>query len=467
MKRNSCPYRPWIGWAILCTAMVAVQASSQLSLPPQERHQLPNGMTLILMEQHELPIVSLNFVIRAGSITDPVGKEGVASLTAGLLRQGTESRSADQISAQLDFIGAQFSVSAGLESTQGSAEFLSKDVTAGLGLLADILRHPSFPPEEVNKRIQQRIGGIQSAKEMPGAVMGRYFYSFLYGRHPYHRPVGGDENSLAAIQRQDVLDFYRHHYRPANTILAVAGDFDSRQMKTLLQARFGSWSGGKPAKAAVAKKPRVKGRRLLLVDKPDSTQTFFTIGNIGVHRRHPDRVALRVVNTLFGGRFTSMLNSRLRVESGLTYGASSWFDNYLQPGAFRIYTYTPTETTEEAIDMALDILRNLHEKGVDEELLTSAKNYIKGQYPPSIETSDQLARLLTELEFYGLDRNEVDQFYSKVDALTVEQAAEVIRRHFPLEDLVFTVIGKADEIEGVVKKYSEKVERKSISETGF
>ena len=466
MKRRLAPPRFW-ALAVFCWAVAVAQAADELSLPPFQRHQLPNGLTLILMEQHELPIVSFNFVLRAGSIIDPVGKEGVASLTARLLRQGTESRSADQISAQLDFIGAQFSVGAGLESTQGSAEFLRKDVTAGIGLLADILRHPSFPPDEVKKQIQQRIGAIQSARETPGAVMGRYYYSFLYGRHPYHRPVGGDEQSLAAIQRQDILAYYRVHYVPANLILAVAGDFDSQQMKKVLEARFGSWTGGRPPRASAARKPRVKGRRILLVDKPDSTQTFFTIGNIGVQRHHPDRVALQVVNTLFGGRFTSMLNSRLRIESGLTYGAGSWFNDHLQPGPFRIYTYTPTETTEKAIDMALDTLKDLHEKGIDEEQLKSAKNYIKGQYPLSIETSSQLARLLTELEFYGLNRSEVDGFYAKVDALTVERLGEVIQRHFPLDDLVFTVIGKADEIEGVVQKYAEKVKRKSITEPGF
>jgi predicted Zn-dependent peptidase len=210
-----------------------------------------------------------------------------------------------------------------------------------------------------------------------------------------------------------------------------------------------------------------QGKRLLLIDKPDSTQTFYQIGNLGIARNNPDRVYIEVVNTLFGGRFTSMLNEALRVNSGLTYGARSHFSANRARGAFVISTYTRNATTEKAIDLTLEILRQLHEKGVSEVELKSGKAYIKGQFPPQIETTDQLAAQIAELEFYGLDEREINGFYAKIDAMTLDDAKRVIKQYFPLDNLVFVLIGKASEIEGVAKKYAPKVENKSINQPGF
>jgi zinc protease len=210
-----------------------------------------------------------------------------------------------------------------------------------------------------------------------------------------------------------------------------------------------------------------KGRKLLLVDKPDSTQTFFLIGNVGVARTNPDRVGIEVVNTVFGDRFTSMLNDALRVNSGLTYGAQSFFDMQRVPGPFAISTYTRNETTVQAIDMALDLLKKLHEQGLTEEQLRSAKAYIKGLFPTEIETTSQLAALLADLDFYGLDEREVNDYFAKVDALTVADAKRIIRQHFPQENLVFVLIGKAGEIKNAVGKYAQQVDTKQISQAGF
>lgn len=278
------------------------------------------------------------------------------------------------------------------------------------------------------------------------------------------------KKSLAAITRDDVVKFYQSHYTPANTILAVVGDFSTAEMEKLLADKFGGWSapaGRATAPVKLAAPAPVKGKRLLLVDKPDSTQTYFNIGNVGISSSDPDRVPIRVVNTLFGGRFTSMLNSALRIESGLTYGARSSFSQRDVPGPFAISTYTRNETTEKAMDMALDILKRLHAEGINEEQLTSAKNYLKGQFPPNIETSDQLADLLVDLELRGLDQREVNEFYARVDAITLADARRVIQKHFPLDNLVFVLIGKATEIEPLAKKYAAKIDKKSISDPGF
>ncbi len=442
-------------------------ADGGLKLPPYKKVKLKNGMTVLLMENKEVPIVSFSFIIRAGSVADPQGREGVSSLAAALLRKGTRTRTADQVSAELDFIGGQFAASSTFDYTAGSAEFMKKDITKGLELTSDILLGPAFPEEEVKKMLAQRIDGVKAAKDQAQAVIGQYFSAYLYGDHPYARPTGGDERSLAAITRDDVQKFYQNFYTPSNTIMAVAGDFNTAEMERALADRFGAWTAKPSPSISVPDPVAFQGKKLLLVDKPDSTQTFFQIGNLGIARTNPDRVYIDLVNTLFGGRFTSMLNSELRIKTGLTYGARSSFNERKARGPFAISTYTRNETTERAIDMALDILRRLHEKGITEAELKSAKNYIKGQFPPDIETSDQLAALISELEFYGLDEREVNSYYARIDAMTLDDARRVIRQYFPLDNLVFVLVGKAEQIQTLAKKYASKIDAKQISQPGF
>jgi zinc protease len=451
---------------VLCVGLAhpaAAQTTGQLKLPPYKSVK----MTLLLMEQHEVPLISFSAVVRAGAVMDPVGKEGIASVTAGLLRKGTKSRSADQISQELDFIGGQLGAGAGSDSSGIFAEFVKKDLAKGLDLLSDVMLNPSFPPDETTKLLKQRLDGVKSSKDQPSGVIGQYYNAYLFGKHLYARPAGGDETSLAVITRDDVVKFYESSYVPGNTILAVVGDFQTAEMEKLLTDRFSAW----PAKAVtplrVPDAPPVTGKRLLLIDKPDSTQSFFRIGNVGISRTNPDRVGIEVVNTLFGGRFTSWLSTELRIKNGLTYGAGSFFDERAARGPFVINSFTPNATTERCIDLALAQLKRLHDTGLTEEELKSAKAYIKGQFPPTIETSDQLANLIATLQFYGLDEGEINSFYGKIDAMTLADAKRIIQQYFPLDNLVFVVIGKASEVGAVVKKYAPKMDTLSISAPGF
>src|SRR5215475_2874888 len=194
-----------------------------LKLPPYKKATLKNRMTLLLMEQREIPLISFSFIVRTGSTADPAGKEGVASLVAELLRKGTKTRSADQLSVELDFIGGQLSASAALDYSSGRAEFLKKDLSKGLELLADAMLNPAFPQDEVTKLLRQRLDGVRAAKDQAQGVINWYFNAYLFGDHPYGRPTVGDEKSLAAITREDIGRFYRDYYVPDNSILAVVG----------------------------------------------------------------------------------------------------------------------------------------------------------------------------------------------------------------------------------------------------
>jgi predicted Zn-dependent peptidase len=448
-------------------AMAWTSAAQTLKLHPHEKIVLKNGLTVLLLEKPGVPMVSLAALVKAGSVTDPAGEEGLSSVTAGLLRKGTTKRSAQQFAADLDFMGAELGADSGPDYTSIAGEFLSKDLDHGLELFSDAMLHPAFIQSEVDKMLTQDIDGIKGAKDEAQSVALNYYYGYLFGKHPYARPDSGDELSLARIKRDAIIRFYEANYTPGNTILAVAGEFNPAQMRAKIDQFFGNWQGKTSPSTAMTPPVPVKGKKLLLVDKPDSTQTFFVFGNIGTAETDPDRVAIRVVNTIFGGRFTSELNEALRVESGLTYGAQAFFDSRQQPGAFAIYSFTKNATTAQAIDLALQVLGKLHKEGVTPEQLASAKAYIKGQFPPSIETSGQLAERIARNEFYGLGDDEINQMEARIDAVTPAIAKEVIAKHFPEENLVFMLIGKASEIGPMVKKYAAQEDMRKISEPGF
>jgi zinc protease len=411
--------------------------------------------------------VSFSAILKTGSAADPVGQEGLASVTVDLLRRGTKKHTAQQFSAELDYIGGAFDTTADSDSTNISAEFLTKDLAQGLNLFADALLHPTFPQGEVDKLLAQNLDGVKGAKDDPQSVLGIYYQGYLYAGHPYGRPEVGDEISLKRIQRDAIVKFYEANYSPGNMILAVAGEFQTADMKKKLEDALGAWEA-KPVQAvAIPAMAPVRGKKLLLVDKPDATQTYFAIGNVGIAEKDPDRVAIEVVNTVFGERFTSTLNEALRVESGLTYGINSVFDSRKAPGPFEMLSFTKNETTTQAIDLALQVLAKLHKDGLTPEQLASAKNYIKGQFPPTIETSGQLASRIAENEFAGLDDDEVNKLEARVDAVTPEIARQVIQKHFPRENLVFVLIGNASAIGPAVEKYAEKRDARAIGDPGF
>lgn len=442
-------------------------AAQTLHLPPHEKVVLKNGLTVLLLQKQGVPLVDFYGIVKTGAAADPANEAGLASTTAGLLRKGTKARTAEKFAADLDFIGGSFDAEAGSDFTAVTGECLTKDLDRGLDLFSDAVLHATFPQEEVDKLLKQSLDGVRSAKDDPESVLADYYLGYLFGMHPYGRPTEGDEVTLKNITREAILKFYEANYTPKNTILAVAGEFDSAEMKEKLETAFGGWSGNAAAAARIPAEKEVAGRRLLLVDKPDASQTYFAMGNVGTTATDPDRVAIRVVNTVFGGRFTSLLNEALRVESGYSYGAQSQFVNRRMPGAFLIASFTKNATTVPAIDLAIKVLDDFHKNGITQQQLDSAKNYMKGQFPPRIETGGQLARQIATDEYYGLGDDEINELTARIDAVTVGSANRVIAKDFPKDNLVFVLIGKASEIGPEVKKYAAQQDGRQISDPGF
>jgi predicted Zn-dependent peptidase len=326
----------------------------------------------------------------------------------------------------------------------------------------------TFPEEEIAKRKQRWIAELDQAKESPQQVIGSYYNKFLFQDYPYGNPVDGTKKTIGLIDQKAISSFYSENIRPENCAIAVVGDFNSDEMKSELTKYFADWIVNSPRLINDLRviNQELKEPAVYLINKDNARETTFMIGGFGVPMSNSDKIQIDVLNTILGGRFTSWLNDELRVNAGYTYGARSRFASYRTAGTFYISTFTATINTEPAIDLALKTYNRLFEKGIDETTLNSAKNYLKGQFPPNYETAGSLAGFLTQKYIYGLDDSYINDFEKAVDGMTVEKANEIIKKYFPKDNLQFVMIGKADDIRETAKKYGRVVE-KNISEDGF
>jgi zinc protease len=448
---------------LLCLASCA---TADVRLPKYTRQQLPNGTVIYLVPRPGVPLVNFRIAVKGGFEAEAANEPGVAQLTAQLLRRGTATRSADQFSVELDSLGGSFNATANEEETLILSEFLKKDFDAGLALTADAVLHPTFPESEFRKTLSRSLDGLRSIKDNPQGAMPLYFRAFFFGpNHPYGRVA--DEVTLATLTRASLSAYQSRLYTGKNLIVVAGGDIDPATAGPALARAFGGAPAGTEYKWT-AEAPLPTGRRLLLIDKPDATQTYFNIGQPGLRRSDPDRTVVLLVNTIFGGRFTSMLNDELRVNTGLTYGARSYYDQHRDLGGTVISTYTRTETTERAMDSALELLNRLVAKGLTADQLASAKAYVKGTYPPQhLETSDQTAAMISDIELFGLNRGEVDDLFSRIDSITLEQANAIARKYYGGKDLTFVVIGNASKIRDPLKKYAPEFREVPIKAPGF
>ena len=328
--------------------------------------------------------------------------------------------------------------------------------------------NPIFPEKEITKRKQRWIAELDQAKESPRRVIGSYYNKFLFEDSPYGNPVDGIKKTIELIDRDQISSFYLSNIRPESCAIAVVGDFDSVEMKTELTKQLGSWRITTPKIINDFRftPKELKGSAVYLINKDNATETTFMIGGFGVPMSNPDQIQIDVINTILGGRFTSWLNDELRVNAGYTYGARSRFASYKTAGTFYISTFTATRNTEPAIDLALNTYNRLFEKGIDEATLKSAKNYVKGQFPPDYETAGSLAGFLTQKYIYGLDDSYINDFEKAVDGMTVAKANEIVKKYFPKDNLQFVLVGKADDIREIAEKYGKVIE-KNISEDEF
>lgn len=452
--------------AMALAASAATAGAAEFRLPEFDTVTLQNGLTVYLMERHEVPLISVRAVVKAGAVNDGA-QPGLSNLTGDALLLGSKAHNKTAIDQAFDYRGARIAGGAGAESSTVQANFAKADAPALLPLFAEIVQQPSFDDTELGKLRDRKVNGLKQAKESPRNVAQTYYRAMLFGDSPYAIPASGTVNSVSALKQADVQGYYQHYYRPDNAAIIVVGDFQKAEMRQQIESLFGAWQASGPAPAAQDNgKVKADKARVLLVNKADAIETTFLIGGAGIARNDPDYVPLQVVNTVLGGRFTSWLNDELRVNSGLTYGAGSQFATLSQTGTFAISSFTALPKTEAALALANKTYQRLWDKGIDKATLESAKAYVKGQFPPRYETSEQLAGLLGDMYANQVGRAQIDNFTKDVDGLTPEKAKALIDKHFPRTSLQTVLIGKAEAIRDIAKTYGEVTELE-ITADGF
>ena len=421
-------------------ALRAGARAGTLRLPPTRKATLANGLTVFVMPTHRVPLVDFRLVARAGSANDPAGKEGLASLTADLLTQGAGKRGAKQIAEDIAFVGGTLEAGAAPEEMIVTCSVMQKDYATGLELFRDVIVSPTFPADEFGRKKAEVLGDLASEKDDPGTVANRELGPFLLGPSPLAHPVDGWAKSVTSLSRGDVVAFHRQFMTPANSMLAVVGDVDPDKVVASLTEAFGAWKGAAAPSRTYDPPAPVTGRQVMIVNKPEVTQTQIRLATLGVPRNSPDYYAIVVANTILGGGFTSRLVNEVRVVQGLTYGIESQWSMYRNAGTYVITTFTRNETLRKCIDASLAVVQQLVDQGPTEQELAKAKRYLTGQFPLGLQASDALAAQLLNIEFYGLDPRYLETYAERVNAVTMADVKRVLQQRFKVNNLRVLVV---------------------------
>jgi len=422
-------------------------ALAPVKLPPIHEKTLKNGLKVIVVEHHELPVVSLRLQARAGSFYDPPGKAGLTQFMTGLLTQGTEKYSATQIADKIDFVGGSLGAGSSWDASHVETTVLAKYLDTAVELMRQVTLHPSFAPEEIERLRQQTLSGIENSKDQPDVLADEEFDRRLFGQYPYAQPIGGTEETVAAFTRDDVLAQYRTVFAPGHSTLAVVGDVSAKEGFRLAEKLLGDWKGASHAAPQAQLPPAPTGYRVYVVNKPDATQAQIRLGHLGVDRRSEDYFPLMVMNYIMGGGgFASRMMKTIRAEKGLTYGISSYFSARKQTGPFVIDTFTKNESILEAIQGTIDLVKQYQQEGPTEQELAEAKSYMTGSYPLNFETPSQIAGQLLNIDLFELGADYIEKYRSRIEAVSAEDVRRVAQKYLHPEDMVMVVVSKADDI---------------------
>ncbi len=427
-------------------------APPALRLPPAAERRLAHGMRLLVVEQHELPLADFVLVVNAGSETDPVGREGVATMTASLLDEGTATRSSLQIADQASYLGVSLGAGAGWDASRVVLHTPVAQLDSALALMADVVVRPGFPVRDFERLRRERLTGLLQLRDEAAAVADRAFAQQLFGpAHPYGRPASGTEASTRALTRADVQRFYAAHWRPNNATLVVVGDVRADDVARRVEQAFAAWRPAAVPAAPAPAPPAPRATAVYLVDKPGAPQSSVRIGLPGAARGTPDYFPLQVLNTVLGGSFTSRLNQNLREAKGYTYGARSAFDLRRATGPFVAAAEVTAEKTDSALVEFMKELRAIADT-VPAAELDRAKRYLALQLPGRFETTGDIAGQLVPVVTYGLPPTFYDEYTARVQAVTQADVQRAARRYLDPSRLVVVLVGDRRSVEPAVRR---------------
>ncbi len=448
---------PWAGRTDLIESPAA-QPAVEVALPAVERFTLTNGLQVIVVPNHDLPVVGMSMAVRAGTQDEPRDKVGIGQFAAAMLTKGTRTRTADKIAETIDFVGGGISASASFEATFVNCSALSKDAKTCLDLLPDVVVNPTFPEKEMDEIRNQLLTSVRQRLDSPEQMAGAHFQNLLWGEeHVRGWPMSA--RTIEAIKRADLVAWHKSWFVPSNAILVVAGDVDPAKLKKDLNAAFRRWRKGVAPKHPTYAEPKLSGVKVRLVDKPDLTQAQIRIGHLGLAHGAPDFWAASIMNySLGGGAFSSRLMKVVRSEGGKTYGARSSFDLNATRGAFVASTFTRTKEVRATIDLVLGEVAKMAADGPTESEVADAKANITGRYATRFESATDVAAALLGAELHGFDDDHVRKYALKMDAVTLAEAKRAASDRLDPKNFVMVIVGNAKEIRPQLDKSGWDVE---------
>jgi len=402
---------------------------------------------VFLVEQHSLPVVSANIITLSGSDRNPPDRPGMASFAAEMLDEGTGRRSALQIATDADQIGVPLSTGTSMDYSYIAARALKKNADAAFELVSDVLLHPAFASEEIERIRNDRLTQILQQKDNPNMLAIKVFFDAVYGSsHPYGYTDVGTEESNRAVTQDLLLQFYRDGYCAANSALVVAGDIVESELRALAEKYFGSWRtmGSDAVMPAISGNP---ARRIVIVDRPEAPQTVLRIGHVGVARSNPDYIGIEVMNTALGGLVSSRINLNLRETHGYTYGASSAFVFRRGAGPFLIGTSVRTDVTAQAVVEIFHEIQRMREGILTPEELATAKDSIARSLPSFFETTPESASSIGQLFVHNLPLDYYHDLPQEIERISAAGVQHIAWKYLRPEEMVIVAVGDRGKIE--------------------
>ncbi|MEW6740946.1 MAG: pitrilysin family protein [Nitrospirota bacterium] len=437
--------------SLLCCLLSVFCILSSAHAIEIKKQTLPNGLTVLHAERHNLPIVMLTILIKASPLNEPADKAGIAYLTAKMLAEGTQKRKASEISEEIEFVGASLDASTSSDYTTISLSVLKKDMEKGFEIFSDVLQNPSFPEEEINRRKEIIKGSLRQSEEDPSFVASKAFIKEVFDEHPYGRLVNGSIESIDNIKRDDIARFYHEHYLPENAILSVVGDLTSEELGALIERYMGQWKAevGRQQSAVSGHQLETKKNKpkIVVIDR-DITQANIVLGHRGIARDNPDYYAVSVMNYILGGGgFASRLMKVVRDEMGLTYSIYSSFSGNKEPGQFEVEVQTKNESAGIVIKEILKQINKIKTETVTDLELKDAKAYLTGSFPRRLETSRRIADFLAAVQFYNLGDDYIERYPDYINRVTKKDVLRVAEKYLNPENYVLVIVGNQKKID--------------------
>jgi zinc protease len=404
-------------------------------------------MALVLVEpSRDLPLVSAVIAFRSGSVHDPEGREGLARFTARMLRRGAVGIEAHEIEERIDELGGELAADATFSATSVHFEVIRRSLEPFADLVQTLLGGPAFPQAELDRLKREAEAELVEARDSDRALASRAFRRTLFAGHPYGRRVAGSIESIRQMTRDDVAGFYARHFTRQNAVVAITGDVDLEEGAELAERLLAGLPAGEAIADPTPPPPAPRGRHLVIVDKPERTQTQMVVGGLGTHADDPDHVPLLVANTAFGGTFTSRLMQEVRAKRGWSYGASSRAGFDRQRDAFTMWTAPSATDAAPCLTLELDLLHQWIAEGLRAEELDFVKSYLVRSHAFEIDTARKRVQQKLEAALLDLPEGYFDLYVDRVRAVTLDDANAAVRRRLLEDDLVIAVVCTKGEI---------------------